>query len=125
MDVVQIAKDRKEQFPCAVVGVDIAAGEEHFDEKNFPDLYLPHYQAMKYAKESGLNITLHAGEVGFPDNIMKAINKYGASRIGHGYRIADLDHILSKLSCLFFKDKKVESSNNVERRLRNSHKLCN
>ena len=91
MDVVQIAKDRKEQFPCAVVGVDIAAGEEHFDEKNFPDLYLPHYQAMKYAKELGLNITLHAGEVGSPDNIMKAINKYGASRIGHGYRIADLD----------------------------------
>ncbi len=91
MDVVQIARDRKDQFPCAVVGVDIAAGEEHFDENNFPDLFLPHYEAMKCAKEWGLNITLHAGEVGSPDNIIKAINMYGASRIGHGYRIVDLD----------------------------------
>ncbi len=31
-DVIDLANDMKNNFPCAVVGVDIAAGEEHFDK---------------------------------------------------------------------------------------------
>ena len=32
-DVVRIANERRSDAPCAVVGVDIAAGEEHFDKE--------------------------------------------------------------------------------------------
>ena len=32
------------------VGVDIAAGEEHFDEVNFPQLHGPHLKAIGRAK---------------------------------------------------------------------------
>ena len=31
-DVIELANKRKNDFPCAVVAVDIAAGEEHFDK---------------------------------------------------------------------------------------------
>ena len=31
-DVVRLAHERRKDVPCAVVGVDIAAGEEHFDK---------------------------------------------------------------------------------------------
>jgi adenosine deaminase len=31
-DVVNLANERRNNFPCAVVGIDIAAGEEHFDK---------------------------------------------------------------------------------------------
>lgn len=86
-DVVRIAHERKDDFPCAVVGIDIAAGEEHFDEVRYPHLHQPHLQAFKRAKELDLNVTVHAAEVGNPLNIKDAVRKYGATRIGHGYRI--------------------------------------
>jgi len=31
-EVIELAHDRREDSPCAVVGVDVAAGEEHFDK---------------------------------------------------------------------------------------------
>jgi hypothetical protein len=31
-DVIRIAQERRNDAPCAIVGVDIAAGEEHFDK---------------------------------------------------------------------------------------------
>ena len=31
-EVVELARDYKDNYPCAVVGVDIAAGEDHFDQ---------------------------------------------------------------------------------------------
>ena len=36
-DVIRIAHDRRNDTPCAIVGVDIAAGEEHFDKVQ-PDI---------------------------------------------------------------------------------------
>ena len=32
VDVINLAHERRNNTPCAVVGVDIAAGEEHFDK---------------------------------------------------------------------------------------------
>ena len=55
-------------------------------------MYDPHFEAFQRAQELGLNITIHAGEVGDSAFVCKAVNEYGATRIGHGYRIArDLD----------------------------------
>ena len=79
-------------FPCATVGIDVAAGEEHFDNENFPDLFQSHYDMIQKAKSLGIPITIHAGEVqptGSKSNLKVAIEDYGASRIGHGYRATD------------------------------------
>lgn len=79
-------------FPCATVGIDIAAGEEHFDGEQFPELYQSHYDMIQKAKSLGIPITIHAGEVqstGPTSNLRMAIEDYGASRIGHGYRSVD------------------------------------
>ena len=96
-EVVQIASVRRNDNPCAVVGVDIAAGEEHFDAEEFPHLHLPHLKAMKKAQDLNLNITIHAGEVGSTDNIKLAITTYGATRIGHGYRITEDLELMNEL----------------------------
>jgi len=82
-DVVRLANERRD----VVVGVDIAAGEEHFDAKAHPDLHGPHNKAMMHAQELNLNVTMHAGEVGGSENVRIAVWDYGAKRIGHGYQI--------------------------------------
>jgi len=86
-DVVQISHERRDDFPCAVVGIDIASGEEHFDKDRYPHLHEPHLRAFKRANELNLNVTMHAGEVGNSSNVKDAVLNYGATRIGHGYSI--------------------------------------
>ncbi|GMH81656.1 hypothetical protein TrVE_jg3076 [Triparma verrucosa] len=83
---------------CCVVGVDVAAGEEHFDEVNFPQLHGPHLKAISRAKRLGLNVTLHAGEDTGPENIFKAVDVYKATRVGHGYRAADDEGVLKNMA---------------------------
>ena len=59
---MDLAHKNCNNFPCAIVGIDIAAGEAHFNEEQHPELYLPHKAAFDRAQELKLNITLHAGE---------------------------------------------------------------
>ncbi|GFH59898.1 adenosine deaminase [Chaetoceros tenuissimus] len=96
-DVVDIAHERKDDFPCSIVGIDIAAGEEHFDEDNFSELHNPHNKAFQRAQELGLNVTIHAGEVGDSKFVRKAVNEYGATRIGHGYQIAKEPNLMEEM----------------------------
>ena len=59
------------------VAVDLAG-----DELGFPaDLFETHFEKVKAA---GLKVTIHAGEADGPESIWNAIEKLGASRIGHG-----------------------------------------
>jgi len=89
MSLVDLAKARCDGSQCGVVGIDIAAGEEHFVN---PDLHGPHKAALEKAQALGLNITIHAGEVGGPENVIAALDTYGATRVGHGYAlVADTD----------------------------------
>ncbi|MGG4607135.1 adenosine deaminase [Providencia sp. Me31A] len=54
------------------------------DELGFPgELFEPHF--IK-ARDSGLNITVHAGEAAGAASIWHAINVLGAQRIGHGVK---------------------------------------
>jgi adenosine deaminase len=92
LPTVELANKYRDDYPCAVVGVDIAAGEEHFDQEEHPELYQSHYDMIQRAKELGLSITLHAGEMNNDkavENVKRAINEYGATRIGHGYRMVE------------------------------------
>lgn len=40
--------------------------------------------AFDFARNGGLHIVAHAGEIGGPDSIRAAISEFGAERIGHG-----------------------------------------
>lgn len=62
---------------------------------NYPQL--DHEAAFQRAKELKLNITIHAGEVGNADFVKRAVKDYGASRIGHGYRIASDEYLMNEM----------------------------
>jgi len=86
-DVVDMAHEFRHDFPCAVVGVDVAAGESHF-APNSP-FHNAHLNMCRKAGELGVPVTLHAGESPNSErNVGVAILQYGAKRIGHGYRVS-------------------------------------
>jgi adenosine deaminase len=72
-----------------VVGVDVAAGEEHFFDTIHPDLHNPHIAAMQRAHRENIKVTMHAGEVTTAEQVEFAVTGYKASRIGHGYRAVE------------------------------------
>ena len=78
-EVMHLAVDRKDN---SIVGLDLAGSEADFPGEEFGGIF-------KEAKESGLRITIHAGEWGGPENIKMAIKKLGAERIGHGVRVLE------------------------------------
>jgi adenosine deaminase len=60
-----------------LVAIDLAG-----DELSFPaELFAEHFRR---ARDAGLEITVHAGEVGGPESVWAAIRELGATRIGHG-----------------------------------------
>lgn len=95
-EVVDMAAENKERYPCAVVAVDVAAGEDHFSRDS--PLWKGHYDMCQKAKKLGLNITIHAGETpGSQENVRKAIEEYGAKRIGHAYKTIKHPELLKML----------------------------
>jgi len=99
MPTLDMAQKYRDDFPCATVGVDVASGEEHFNKEQHPDLYQPHYDMIQRAKREGMPITLHAGESTDQalDNVRRAVAEYGASRIGHGYRVVKSPQLMKEL----------------------------
>lgn len=87
MDIVNLATDYKNK---GVVGIDLAG-----DEYNFPNSL--HTKSFSIAHKRGINITIHAGEVGDPKNIISAIKKLHAKRIGHGYAAIQEQNVLDYL----------------------------
>eukprot|EP00934_Nitzschia_sp_Nitz4_P009316 Nitzschia sp. Nitz4//scaffold119_size111653//1814//3243//NITZ4_004171-RA/size111653-snap-gene-0.69-mRNA-1//-1//CDS//3329533779//9306//frame0 len=95
-DVVEMAHLHRNATPCEVVGVDIAAGESHYNPSS--PMWKDHYEMCQRAQELGLSITLHAGET--PEsahNVGTAINSHGASRIGHAYRMVANHELLDEV----------------------------
>jgi adenosine deaminase len=57
------------------------------DEARWPgEIFHDHFRA---GRDAGWQITVHAGETEGPDNVRYAIEKLGATRIGHGIRARD------------------------------------
>ncbi|MDY0249736.1 MAG: adenosine deaminase [Pseudomonas sp.] len=64
--------------PNAIVGLDLAGNEDLTSPIETASLFL-------HAKDKyGLNVTIHAGETGRVENVISAVNEFGADRIGHG-----------------------------------------
>lgn len=74
---IEVVKKGKKYIGKGVVAVDLAGNEADFP----PEL---HKEAFKLAKEYGYHITVHAGEVAAPKNVITAIKDLYAERIGHG-----------------------------------------
>ena len=65
-----------------LVGFDIAGPEIGYPAS-------AHSEAYKIARSGGLGLTAHAGEAFGPASIAQAVLQCGASRIGHGIKIAE------------------------------------
>jgi len=69
--------DRKDR---GIVAVDLCGQEEGFPAEPFAPIF-------REAQKAGMHITIHGAEWDGPHNVRYAIEKLGASRIGHGVRI--------------------------------------
>lgn len=64
-----------------VVALDLA-GDESISARPFLGLF-------REARQSGLQVCIHAGEWGGPENVREALEDFRAARIGHGVRIME------------------------------------
>jgi len=60
-----------------LVAIDLAGDEQKFPAERFVEHF-------RRAREAGLQVTVHAGEVAGPRSVWAAIRELGAARIGHG-----------------------------------------
>ena len=73
----EIAEVGAKYLGKGVVGMDLAGGETPFP----PEL---HRETFDLARELGHRITIHAGETGIGENVLKSVELLHAERIGHG-----------------------------------------
>jgi len=85
MQTVAIAS---EYAGLGVVGLDLVGEERGFPPELFSSVF-------KIARESRLNLTIHAGEEGGESNIRAAIEELGAQRIGHGIQVVKDTSLMS------------------------------
>lgn len=84
----QVAWLAAEHIKDGLVGLDLAGNEAEFKAEPFRDIF-------KEAKQSGLHVTIHAGEWGPAENVREAIEVMGAERIGHGVRVLEDEKVVA------------------------------
>jgi adenosine deaminase len=82
----QVAWLAAEHLEDGIVALDLAGNEAEFPSH-------PFYGVFKEARQSGLHVTIHAGEWGPARNVKEAIEELGAERIGHGVRVLEDENI--------------------------------
>ena len=75
----QVAWLAIEHLKDGMVALDLAGNEAEYPSE-------PFYGLFKEAKQSGLHVTIHAGEWGPAKHVKEAIEEIGAERVGHGVR---------------------------------------
>jgi len=84
----QVAWLAVDHMKHGLMGLDLAGNEAEFPSS-------PFYGIFKEARESGLRVTIHAGEWGPASNVREAIENLGAERIGHGVRVLEDDSVVA------------------------------
>jgi adenosine deaminase len=70
------------RFGRGLVGLDLAGNEAEFPAGPFVGIF-------REAQQSGLKLTIHAGEWGGAANVREALEIFNADRIGHGVRVLE------------------------------------
>lgn len=76
-----------------LVGVDLAGDEAGFPVAQFAP-------AFGVARDTGVPVTIHAGEAAGPESVWNAVRHLGPARIGHGVRAAEDPRLLDHLADL-------------------------
>ena len=84
----QVAWLAVEHLSDGMVAIDLAGNEAEFKTE-------PFYGLIKEARQSGLHVTIHAGEWGPASNVKEAIEELGAERVGHGVRVLEDGNIVA------------------------------
>jgi adenosine deaminase len=84
----QVAWLAVEHLSDGMVAIDLAGNEAEFKTE-------PFYGLIKEARQSGLHVTIHAGEWGPATNVKEAIEELGAERVGHGVRVLEDGNIVA------------------------------
>jgi adenosine deaminase len=83
--VAWLAAEHKDR---GIVALDLAGNEAEFPSQ-------PFYGIFKEARQSGLHVTIHAGEWGPAKHVKEAIEELNAERIGHGVRVLEDNDIIA------------------------------
>jgi adenosine deaminase len=78
----QVAWLAAEHLEDGIVALDLAGNEAEFPS-------YPFYGIFNEARQTGLHVTIHAGEWGPARHVKEAIEELGAERIGHGVRVLE------------------------------------
>jgi len=84
----QVAWLAAEHKKDGIVGMDLAGNEAEYSARPFTPIFAE-------AKQSGLHLTIHAGEWAGAGNVREAIEDVGAERIGHGVRVLEDENVVS------------------------------
>jgi adenosine deaminase len=87
----QVLKAAIDHCDKGVVAIDLAGQEEGHPASVFRSLF-------REAKESGLGVTIHAGEWDGAMSVWDAIGNVGADRVGHGIRALEDPGVLAVLA---------------------------
>lgn len=82
----QVAWLAAEHIKDGLVGLDLAGNEAEFKSDAFHGIF-------KEARQSGLHVTIHAGEWGGAGNVRDALENLNAERIGHGVRVLEDEYV--------------------------------
>jgi adenosine deaminase len=84
----QVAWLAVQHIENGMVALDLAGNEAEFPSEPFLGIF-------KEAKQSGLQLTIHAGEWGPARHVKYAIEQFGAERIGHGVRVLEDEAVVA------------------------------
>lgn len=84
----QVARLAAERMDDGVMGMDLAGNEAEFSAEPFRGIF-------REAQQSGLRLSIHAGEWGPAANVREAIEYLGAHRIAHGVRVLEDDSVVA------------------------------
>ena len=81
-DSLEVARAGARFVGAGVVGFDLAGPEAGHPADE-------HLAACRLARESGLGLTIHAGEHDGPASVWRAVARCGSQRVGHGTRLIE------------------------------------
>lgn len=87
----QVLKAALANQHLGVVAIDLAGQESGYPASLFRDIFLE-------AKQSGMGVTVHAGEWEGPDSVWDAVGNLEADRIGHGIRVMEDEGMVNILA---------------------------